>query len=520
MHGQDLFLGDGNVARHLREHTWAHSPLGRPETWPQPLRLIVRLMLASKFPMFVAWGPELGFLYNDAYAEILDRKHPAALGSRFQDIWREIWPDILPLVESAMAGQAIYREDLPLLMQRRGYDEETWFTFSYSPIHSDSGEIAGLFCVCTETTSRVLAERALSESETQFRLMADAVPQIVWITDTVGRVEFFNRHWYDYTGASVAETDAAAVAESHVHPDDRAATMAAFENARRTVTTFLVEHRILSAKGEYRWFLVRGEPDVDRATRSVTRWYGASVDIHDRKLAEEQLRTLNATLERRIEEALAERKLLADLVEGTDAFIQVAAPDYRWLAINKAAADEFERIFGKRPRVGVSMLELLADTPEHQAAVKAVWARALAGEQFTETGEFGDHNQARRFYEMKFNSLRDHAGNLIGAYQFVYDVTERIREQEKLRAAEEALRQSQKMEAMGQLTGGVAHDFNNLLTPIFGSLDMLQRRGLGNEREQRMIAGAMQSAERAKRSFRDCWHLPGASRFKRYRSIS
>ncbi|CAN7677062.1 ATP-binding protein [Rhizobium sp. LjRoot98] len=194
---------------------------------------------------------------------------------------------------------------------------------------------------------------------------------------------------------------------------------------------------------------------------------------------------------------LGDGNVARHLREHTWAHSPLGRPE-TWLAINKAAADEFERIFGKRPRVGVSMLELLADTPEHQAAVKAVWARALAGEQFTETGEFGDHNQARRFYEMKFNSLRDHAGNLIGAYQFVYDVTERIREQEKLRAAEEALRQSQKMEAMGQLTGGVAHDFNNLLTPIFGSLDMLQRRGLGNEREQRMIAGAMQSAERAK----------------------
>ena len=81
----------------------------------------------------VAWGDALGFLYNDSYAEILGAKHPRALGRRFHDIWSEIWPDISPLIDAAMAGQAIYREDLPLVMNRKGYDEQTWFTFSYSP---------------------------------------------------------------------------------------------------------------------------------------------------------------------------------------------------------------------------------------------------------------------------------------------------------------------------------------------------------------------------------------------------
>ncbi|WP_313537490.1 PAS domain-containing protein [Sphingomonas sp.] len=218
----------------------------------------------------------------------------------------------------------------------------------------------------------------------------------------------------------------------------------------------------------------------------------------ERAAAEDQLRELNETLERRVAEALAERKLLADLVEGTDAFVQVVDHDFRWLAINRAAADEFARIYGMRPRVGDSMLDLLAARPEHHAAVQPTWRRALAGEEFTEIAEFGDSNHDRRFYEMKHNVLRDAHGVHIGAYQFAYDVTARIAEQRRLAEAEEALRQSQKMEAMGQLTGGVAHDFNNLLTPIVGSLDMLQRRGIGTEREQRLIAGAAQSAERAR----------------------
>src|SRR5688500_16396997 len=317
------FLADGgSVGALMRAHDWSRSPLGSPESWPQSLRTVVGLLLQSRFPMFVAWGDDLGFLYNDSYAEILGAKHPRALGRRFSDIWSEIWSDISPLIDAAMAGQAIYREDLPLLMNRKGYDEQTWFTFSYSPVRDESGHVTGMFCACTETTQKVLAHR--------------------------------------------------------------------------------------------------------------------------------ELRDLNETLERRVDQALAERKLLADIVEGTNAFVQVADLDYRWLAINRAAAEEFERIFGIRPAVGDSMLDLLALQPEDQSAVKAVWGRALAGEEFAVVEEFGDPARDRRAYEIRFNTLRDRDGNRVGAYQFVYDVTERLRDHERLKRAEEALRQAQKMESIGQ----------------------------------------------------------------------
>lgn len=163
------------MARLMRSHDWSACAIGAPGRWPQSLRSVVNLMLGSGFPMFVAWGPSLEMLYNDSYAEILGAKHPQALGRPFREVWYDILDDIMPLVDRALGGETFFVENLLLRMQRKGYEEDTWFTFSYSPVLDEAGRTAGFYCACAETTRLVLAERhQRAEQERLQQLFAQA----------------------------------------------------------------------------------------------------------------------------------------------------------------------------------------------------------------------------------------------------------------------------------------------------------------------------------------------------------
>ena len=139
---------------------WAATPLGPRPDWPPSLRTAVDICLASLVPMAIFWGPEFRLIYNDAYVPILGSKHPRSLGQPGRDCWAEIWPVIGPMLEQVrQAGAATFRADQPLTVQRAGYREEAYFTFSFSPIRACGGEVGGALCAVTETTGRVLAAR-------------------------------------------------------------------------------------------------------------------------------------------------------------------------------------------------------------------------------------------------------------------------------------------------------------------------------------------------------------------------
>ncbi|MDO9714041.1 ATP-binding protein [Paracraurococcus lichenis] len=147
----------------MRRHDWAVTPLGPLETWPQSLKTAVRIMLTSRQPIWIGWGEELIYLYNDAYKAIIGGKHPWALGRPAAEVWREIWGDIGPMLATAMTGdEGTYVEEQLLVMERNGYPEETYYTFSYSPIPKDEGGTGGIICANTDDTQRVIGERQLA----------------------------------------------------------------------------------------------------------------------------------------------------------------------------------------------------------------------------------------------------------------------------------------------------------------------------------------------------------------------
>jgi PAS domain S-box-containing protein len=145
----------------IRAHDWSSSPLGHPERWPERLGYLIEVILASKAPMFVLWGPERTVIYNDAYIPVLGYKHPWALGRGIFDIWPEVRERIEPVIDQAYAGESSYFEDMPVVLRRREQPEQTYFTFSYSPVHGRSGAVAGALCTLQETTEKVLVEQRL-----------------------------------------------------------------------------------------------------------------------------------------------------------------------------------------------------------------------------------------------------------------------------------------------------------------------------------------------------------------------
>ncbi|KAB0677003.1 response regulator [Aureimonas leprariae] len=155
-----FLAGAGEMAGRMRGFDWASSPLGQPSAWPRPLKTLVELMLNARQPMFMAWGDERIMLYNDAYAAMLQSKHPAAFGSRFADVWAEIWTDIDPLVRQVFDGEPVHMDDITLFVERNGRTDEAHFAFSYTPVYDEAGSIVGLFCPCAETTGQIMAERA------------------------------------------------------------------------------------------------------------------------------------------------------------------------------------------------------------------------------------------------------------------------------------------------------------------------------------------------------------------------
>lgn len=285
--------GGGEMGERMRAYDWSASPLGCPETWPQPLRTLIAVMLGSQQPMFVAWGPERIMLYNNGYAPMCGQRHPAALGKPFAEVWYDILDTVGPILDKAYAGVSTQMDNITYVMHRNGYPEETHFAFSYTPVRDESGQVAGMFCTCTETTQEVLTQRALARAQERLSFALNASGMIgTWDwhiqTDTFySDARFAAMFSVDpdkgEMGAPLADYLAG------IHPDDVGAIKEAIGHAIATGEKYTQQYRLLHKDGTIRWVEAQGQCLYDEAGKPL-RFPGAVIDITQAKHADQAIR--------------------------------------------------------------------------------------------------------------------------------------------------------------------------------------------------------------------------------------
>ncbi|MFN2474682.1 MAG: PAS domain S-box protein, partial [Sphingomicrobium sp.] len=349
--------------------------------------------------------------------------------------------------------------------------------YNIFPVRTEEGEMVGYGTVTRDLTERKRAEAEAREQMAEFQALADNMPALCWMAYADGHIYWYNQRWYEYTGTTSGELEGwgwQSVHDPEVLPD----VIAQWQHSIECGEPFEMTFPLKGADGVFRPFLTRVVPIRDERG-AIERWFGTNVDITDQERTRTDLRALNETLELRVAERTAERdrawNVSQDLfvICGFDGFYRVVNP--AWTEYLGYSQDE---LVGTR-------FDALVHPDDIEATVGQV-ERLIRGE-IIDNFDIRVRASDGSYRWISWTGIPE--GDTF--YAAGRDVTAR-------KELEEQLRQSQKMEAMGQLTGGVAHDFNNLLTPIVGTLDMLQRKGIGNAREQRLIAGAMQSSERAR----------------------
>jgi PAS domain S-box-containing protein len=267
----------------MRAHDWSSSPLGLPDGWPQSLKTLVGVLLAADQPMFVGWGDDHVLLYNDGYAPMLADRHPAALARAFFDVWPEVRDELTPLFDSVRRGEPVHMSDLVLELDRPGRPPEAHFAFSYTPVRSEAGTVAGLFCACIETTDRVVAER---ESSAARNRLFEMTRDLFGVATFDGYLKTINPAWSAILERPHEELIAHPFSDV-IHPDDLATTADVVATLMRGEPVHQFHVRLIKVDGTPISFAWSAVPDT---TSGSGLFYTVGRDITEQRRIEEALR--------------------------------------------------------------------------------------------------------------------------------------------------------------------------------------------------------------------------------------
>ncbi len=389
-----------------------------------------------------------------------------------------------PMDEAFRSGQAVSATAMPLLLhpQRAGAHQRCVVDLVFQPLRNDEGGVTGIFVQGSDVSARVAAEEVARLRDEQFHTFAEALPNHVWAAGPDGQLDWLNERAMAYSGWPIDTLLGSGWARM-VHPDDLGRAAEHWRESLASGQGYEVEFRLRHASGAYRWHLGRALPLRDAAGR-IVRWIGTNTDIEEQKEASRVLASHNQLLGQRLAESTADRDRMWRL--STDLML-VAGFDTRIVSINPA----WTRLLGWAPDelVGHSFMQFIH--PDDKAATLSEAAN-LAGGETTHRFENRCRRTDGRYCLIEWTGVPD-AGFIHAVGR---DVTADREAAQTLKRTEEALVQSQKMDTVGKLTGGVAHDFNNLLQVISANLELLALRSGGDERLERYVGNALDGVRR------------------------
>ena len=493
--------GGGEMGALIRAHDWSRSPLGSPESWPQPLRTAIRVLLNTGHPMYIWWGPDLLCFYNDAYRRSIGpERHPGSLGRPGREVWAEIWPIIGPQVDQVMTGGgATWQENALVPITRNGRLEEVYWTYSYGPIDDEAAPngIGGVLVVCTETTEQVLSRRRATEDIEHMAQLFQQAPGFVAVLRGADHVfELANPAYIKLVGRS----DLIGRPVRALFPDlEGQGFFERLDNVFKSGEAYSSFGAAItlqpSPDSPPRQHLIDFvyQPIKDQ-TGVVNGIFVQGADVTERATAEAASRESEARL-REIAAASRSETQFRLLVSGvTDYAIFMLDPDGIVSSWNPGA----QRIKGYAPEeiVGEHFSKFYSEEDRAAGAPQRGLETARREGRF-ETEGWRIRKDGTRFRaHVIIDAIRGADGKVIGFAKITRDITEREEARRALERTREALYQSQKLEAIGRLTGGIAHDFNNLLMAVLGSLELVRKRLPDDPQINRLIGNAIQGAQR------------------------